>query len=102
LPAAGPNATIVTADGHHRLFKIPSPGAAGPVTLRNLQVTGGNGEMEGSGGGILAYSGYPLTLDHVRVTGNYVNYTDGADATLSDVGGGGVAVFGALTVTDST
>ena len=102
ISGAGPNATIVNADGHHRVFKIPSPGATGPVTLRKLQVTGGNGEGEGSGGGILAYSGYPLTLDHVRLTNNLMSYTDGADATLTDFGGGGVAVYGALTVTDST
>src|SRR5437763_6661735 len=102
ISGAGPNATIVNADGKHRVFKIPSPGATGPVTLRSLQVTGGNGEGEGSGGGILAYSGHLLTLDHVRVTGNSANYTDGADATLTQVGGGGMAAFGALTVTDST
>jgi CSLREA domain-containing protein len=98
--ARGP--TIVTADGGHRVFEIPNAGAPGPVTFRRLEVTGGNGEQTGIGGGIYAHSTQLLTLDHARVRGNNADYTNFTTSPASELGGGGVYSDGPLTVTDST
>ena len=94
--------TIVTADGGHRVVEIPNTGAPGPVTLRRLEVTGGNGEQTGLGGGIYANSGMLLTLDHVQVTGNNADYTNFTTSLATELGGGGVYSDGPLTVTGST
>ena len=94
--------TTITADGAHRVLEIPDAVASGPVTLRRITVTGGNGEQTGMGGGILNTSGKLLTLDHARVTGNNADYTNFANTSIGQLGGAGIYSDGPLTGTNST
>ncbi len=85
--------------------------AASMVTLRNLQITGGNA----IGGGVDADAGAHVTLDNLRVTGNTGTYGAGlyvgttAVMTLTNgtrienntatIDGGGARVWGKLVIT---
>ncbi len=94
--------TIVTADGNHRVMDIAASPASGPVTLRNIEVTGGNGEQTGQGGGIFNESGQLLTLDHSRVTGNNTDFTDHTSSPHVQIGGAGIYSIGPLTLLATT
>lgn len=95
IDGAGPASTVITGNEAVRTIHA----TAGPLTLRDLKVTGGNANGEGYGGGIFDGSGELLTLDRVRVTENSAH----ADtASISTKGGGGVAVNGPVRIVRST
>jgi CSLREA domain-containing protein len=95
IDGAGPASTVITANGSTRTIHA----TAGPLTLRDLTVTGGNGNGNGYGGGIFDGSGELLTLDRVRVTDNSAHTDFGG---ISHDGGGGLAVNGPVRIVRST
>jgi CSLREA domain-containing protein len=92
IDGASSASTTITAGGTHRTIHD----TAGPVTFRDLKITGGNGNGSGFGGGIMDSSTELLTLDRVRVTDNDADLSF-AGGILND-GGGGVAANGPTTV----
>jgi CSLREA domain-containing protein len=93
IDGAGPASTVITGQDSVRTIHD----TAGPVTLRDLQVTGGSALT--FGGGILDTSGKLLTLDHVRVTDNIAN---SSGAAITAGGAAGVGAMGPVTVRHST
>ena len=95
---------IKQTDGQHAVINIPAS-TSGTVTIRDLEVKGGNatGASEVDGGGIYVGAGSTLALDTVLVTGNSVLASAGLNA--GDDGqlarGGGIYSAGTLTLTDS-
>ncbi|HKP90541.1 MAG TPA: choice-of-anchor Q domain-containing protein [Thermoleophilaceae bacterium] len=94
IDGAGRASTKITAGGTHRTIRD----TGGPVTIRDLTVTGGNGNGAGFGGGILDTSHQLLTLDNVRVTENSADLDTGN--AVRD-GGAGVGADGPVTVRSS-
>jgi CSLREA domain-containing protein len=98
IQGAGRAATTVDAGGLGRVFFV----TGGPVTIRGMTLTGGNGGGPSTyGGAILAETPARLTLDRVRLTKNAVTQASFAGSQGSD-GGGGVASTGPLTVLGSS
>ena len=88
LTVAGPPTGTATLDGNQagRVIRVD----AGPVTLDNLTITGG--DAPGVGGGIYSSnSGSTTTVTDSTITGN-----------TADGGGGIFKYYGSLIVTDST
>jgi hypothetical protein len=93
---AGGTSTI-TGQNQIRVFEIDGTEGA-KVTMTGLFITGGNGNFDGIGGGVLVDLNANLTLNHVTIAGNVTaNAVPGEPAQ-----GGGIASFGTLTVISST
>lgn len=77
----------------------------GRLTLRNVTLTGGNVVGRPAIGGAIR-AGSPVTLEHVALTGNVAQGTDGSPAINNATGatarGGAVYAVGAVTVRDSS
>ena len=85
--------TTITGGNAHRTIHDN----AGPVTWRNVTITGGS--VADMGAGLLDTSTEQLTLDNVRVTNNTVQ---GSPSAVAQGGGGGVYADGPVTLNRSS